>query len=570
MKVFKFIFAFFLFLNLSAIGQESDSNILKSKIEILYKNHNIGNINKLIHENHSLDSEFVFEVLNRNLEYSLKQKNEKDLADTYNALGNFWNLQANKIKAFENYLHSETISRKIHDKKMLAVALMNKSSLLDDKQERIKTLQEAAQLFIEKKDTLNLIKVYLNIGVTYSQLYEEANNSVYRLSQINNFKKLGFEYYSKAEELNKNVGNLELGGTLHVYYGEWYYHERQFEKANESFKKAKELLDRTKNTKAQTYCLYMLAKISYEMKNYTEAQNLLKQAENLAEKYNFNDYLVRIYDQYVRIYTEQNDLSNALFYNNLYAEKAIDLAEQSNDDQMKILSLEKNIAENKLQLNEYEAKSRVNRILIIASFLIALFIGGISYLIIKNNKRKINNIEQNKIIAELEKSAVEIKLKNQILEDELLKEKVKYSQNKLMTYANRVNKIDTFIGELKTEMKTGLTPTEKQEKLNAMKISFSEILSNQNELQQINTLSSELNQDFFFYLRQNYPSITQEDEQLLSYLILKLGNKEISEKLNISVNSLYTKRYRLRKKLNLNENEKLLDFYKKILNDLVG
>lgn len=549
-------------------ANQNDTNILKSKIEVFYKNQDIQSINQLIEEENTLEPEYVFEILNRNLEFS--KINKKDLADTYIVLGNFWHQQGNKLNAFENYLHAESISRKIKEKKILATVLMNKSTLIDDKQERIKSLKEASLIFQEVKDTLNLLKSYLNTGVVYSMLYEEEDDSIYRISQINNFKNLGFEYYSKADQLNQKYGDKALQGMLHVYYGEWYNHEKDFENAVISFQKAKEILSDEKQVKAETYCIYMLARISFELKDYSKAISLLKQVENTSEKYKFNDYLVRVYNEYVKIYTEQNDLSKALFYSKLYADKSIDLAEQSNEDKMQILSLEKNIAENQLQLSEYEANSKLNRVLIISSLLIALFIGGISYLIIKNNRRKINNIQQNKIITELEKSAVEIKLKNQLLEDELLKEKVKYSQNNLITFANQVNKIDTFLDDLKTEMKGNLNSEEKQEKLNSLKISFSEVLNNQNELKQINSLSSELNQEFFFHIRKNYSAITKEDEQLLSYLILNLSNKEISKKLNISIKSLYTKRYRLRKKLNLEENEKLLDFYKKVVDEFVA
>lgn len=364
--------------------------------------------------------------------------------------------------------------------------------------------------------------------------------------------------------------NEELRGVLYIYYGEWYKYEKDNENAIQSFTKAKESLVQTKNTKAYTYCIFMLARIATEQKNFSEAIQWLQEAEQLSGKYKFNDYLEMIYGEYVKIHSEQGDYKTALHYKDLYSKKSIELTEQSNNDKMQILDLEKNIAENKLQINQYEANSKLNRVLIISSLLITLFIGGISYLIIKNNKRKINNIQQNKIITELEKSAVEIKLKNQLLEDELLKEKVKYSQNNLITFANQVNKIDTFLDDLKTEMKGNLNSEEKQEKLNSLKISFSEVLNNQNELKQINSLSSELNQEFFFHIRKNYSAITKEDEQLLSYLILNLSNKEISKKLNISIKSLYTKRYRLRKKLNLEENEKLLDFYKKVVDEFVA
>lgn len=571
MKIRLFIIFISLFpISVFSQNKEIDFSIVKAKIETHYKNKNINAINDLINKDKSLEYEYVFEILNRNLEYSKKNDNQEDIATTYLLFGNFWHQQANKIKAFENYIQAETISKKIKNHEILGTTLMNKSTLLDNNIDKINTLKEASKFFESTKDTINIIKIFMNIGVAYGKLYATNNDSIYSHKEIAEFKQKSFDYYKKAEKLNQHLKNPELSGVLHIYYGEWFMHQKQFEQANESFQKAQKILIETNNIKAQAYCVLILAKIATEQDKFSKAIQLLKEAERLSGRYKFNDYLVRIYDEYVKLYTEQNDLSKALIYSKLYADKSIELAEQSNNDKMQILSLEKNIAENKLQLNEYEADSKMNRVLIIVSLLIALLITGISYLIIKNNKRKINSIEQNKIITELEKSAVEIKLKNQLLEDELLKEKVKYSQNNLITFANQVNKIDTFLDDLKSEMKGNLNSEEKQEKINSLKISFSEVLSNQNELKQINSLSSELNQEFFFHIRKNYPSITKEDEQLLSYLILNLSNKEISKKLNISIKSLYTKRYRLRKKLDLEENEKLLDFYKKVIDEFVA
>src|SRR5690606_34533608 len=149
-----------------------------------------------------------------------------------------------------------------------------------------------------------------------------------------------------------------------------------------------------------------------------------------------------------------------------------ELTEQSNNDKMQILSLEKNIAENKLQLNEYEAKSRLNRILIILSLIIAVSVAGISYLIIKNKKRKIDNIEKANIITE-------IKLKNQQLGDELLKQNIKFNQEHLIYFANQVTKIEGFLDEMKLKLKKIPGP---HEEINQLKISFSELVNGQSQL----------------------------------------------------------------------------------------
>lgn len=561
MRVIIYLFFLIQFLignQLTAQVNEAEANILKSKIEVLYKNKDIVGINKLLAAEKLLEPQYVLEILNRNLQFAKQNNDEILLAKTHIALGNFWHKQANQIKAFEHYLESETIARKNPEQTILATALMNKSTLLENKRERIETLAEASQIFSETKDTLNLIKSLLNTGIVYSQLYAEAVDSAYNSEQIEKFKDLGFKNYSKAEKLNRSFGNNELQGALFIYYGEWYEYEKQYEKAIQAFEKAKDVLRETQNIKMQTYCIFMLAKIALEQKKYSYGIELLHQAEQFSEKNNFNDYLSGIYEEYVKVYSQLGDYKQALKYNQLYAKKSVELTEQSNNDKMQILSLEKDIAENKLKFNKYEADSKLNKILIITILLIALFIAGISYLIIKNNKRKLDSIEKSNIITE-------IKLKNQQLEDELLKEKIKFSQEHLILFANQVNKIESFLEEMKSKFKK--IPGTREE-INSLKLSFSELLNGQTQLKQINSLSSELNQDFFFYMRQNYPGISKGDEQLLAYIILDVSSKEISRILNISDKSIYIKRYRLRKKLNLESEETFQDFYQKIISSL--
>lgn len=57
-----------------------------------------------------------------------------------------------------------------------------------------------------------------------------------------------------------------------------------------------------------------------------------------------------------------------------------------------------------------------------------------------------------------------------------------------------------------------------------------------------------------------HPELTSSDLKLCAYLRLNLTSKEIAPLLNISVKSVEIKRYRLRKKMNLDRNENLTDY----------
>lgn len=66
--------------------------------------------------------------------------------------------------------------------------------------------------------------------------------------------------------------------------------------------------------------------------------------------------------------------------------------------------------------------------------------------------------------------------------------------------------------------------------------------------------------DFLDKLKQSHPDLSPNDLRFCAYLRLNLSSKEIAPLLNISVKSVETKRYRLRKKLGLEHDSGLVDY----------
>lgn len=67
-------------------------------------------------------------------------------------------------------------------------------------------------------------------------------------------------------------------------------------------------------------------------------------------------------------------------------------------------------------------------------------------------------------------------------------------------------------------------------------------------------------QDFFKKIKELHPELTPNDLKLCAYLRLNLSSKEIAPMLNISVRSVEVKRYRLRKKMELEHEDGLVDY----------
>ena len=69
-----------------------------------------------------------------------------------------------------------------------------------------------------------------------------------------------------------------------------------------------------------------------------------------------------------------------------------------------------------------------------------------------------------------------------------------------------------------------------------------------------------VNKDFYRTLRERYPKLTQGDLKLCALIKLNFSSKDVAKLMGISVESVHTTRYRLRKKLGLERKDNLAEF----------
>lgn len=69
-----------------------------------------------------------------------------------------------------------------------------------------------------------------------------------------------------------------------------------------------------------------------------------------------------------------------------------------------------------------------------------------------------------------------------------------------------------------------------------------------------------INQNFYKNLQTKFPELSQKDLKVCALIKLNFSSKEMSSLLGISVESVHTSRYRLRKKLYLERSDNLSNF----------
>lgn len=197
-------------------------------------------------------------------------------------------------------------------------------------------------------------------------------------------------------------------------------------------------------------------------------------------------------------------------------------------------------------------------------FLYLLLVGVGLYLYYRWNKMRYiqklalreEELKHQKMIFEMELQA-ENELNRQEYEKNILELEIKSKSSqvagKSLSIAKQSEMIDNIQDILDTETDFNKLKSEikKAIKINSV---------NKNEWESFETNLNQIHNEFIINLTKKYPNLTSKDIKLCIYLKMNLSSKEIAPMMNISFRGVELQRYRLRKKLNLTQEESLSKF----------
>lgn len=176
------------------------------------------------------------------------------------------------------------------------------------------------------------------------------------------------------------------------------------------------------------------------------------------------------------------------------------------------------------------------------------------YYLRKNRKEQLQIIIKNNRKAELielENQKELIKIKNEQLQNDV------QSKNRELAIATMSTlKRNDFLNKIKKDL-TEMGDHPKAEKL-IKKINKN--LKKNDDWEFFEDAFNNADKDFFKEVKNKHPKLTNNDLKLCAFLRLNLSSKEIAPLLNISVHSVEIKRYRLRKKMNLTRDQRIVDY----------
>lgn len=456
---------------------------------------------------------------------------------------------------------------------------------------------KARDYFERKNDLTNLAISYNGLGILYFEMKDFDNSIV-------NFNKT-FEIYDKT-------GNNRGKGLFYANMGNVFNIKNDYLGARNYQYKALQTFKGIKDTVGIVSCMINVSNVEFNLKRYNVSFNMLNEALLLANKINNTRLKERILFNIALNYTDKKDYSNAkkYLYDGLELTKDINLAGSQLDiyDKLSEIALiekdykqyaeymqnyyalkdsvygtevkqkieelkwanefEKTDLEKKLLKSKYEVerdKGTYLTISVIFMALAALLIIGIIWLALRNNRKNLK-------IAEFENERLQervflehVNLEREQAENQILKLTASQQELELESKNREITSISIQLvakNKLMSEISEALNNSKKSK--SGIETEIKSILfQNQNQekdWEQFRNIFVKIHPAFFDKIATNYPQLSATDIRICAYIKIRMSPNAIAALLNISLQSLHTSRYRIRKKLNLGADQNLDDF----------
>ncbi len=450
----------------------------------------------------------------RALEYYLdagklfeKTGESKFMADNYLQLGTLHYYNRDTAQSGHSYSKAMKIFQNLKDQQGIATTLAKMGHLLEKKhqyKEAFDYQQRALSVYTSIADKAGMAKTYENLGSIHEDLlsYEKA-----------------MSYFQSAlvlyTELDENIASIEVVNNI----GDIYRKTNNYSKALEQYFKA------------------------------------LKLAQSQNEMYQVNS----AYRDIAKTYNLMKQNDSAYKYAELSRSCLLKIYSMEGSKQMAFLQALNDVEKKNSEIKELQNAKKINLIITIATIIVIILLIFSVFLILSRQRISLQ-------ILKTQRQLMEADLKNQKMEEAQLKLDIEIRSKELSTQVlhviqknqlleNLKNQLDDIIKDEKRDQKKQLRQVIQQINLN---------FNNDTYWLEFRQLFEQIHHSFFDNLNRQFPGLTATDLKLISLLKMNMDSADMASMLAISQDSLRIARYRLRKKLNLEQGENLIAFLQSI------
>jgi tetratricopeptide (TPR) repeat protein/DNA-binding CsgD family transcriptional regulator len=384
-------------------------------------------------------------------------------------------------------------------------------------------------------------KLLNNIGIIYDNMHQEDR---------------ALEYFMQASTHSKKANDNENLSSLYSNMGIIYLKGKRYDLAEAIFIEALNLRKKENNIFGLCKSNYHLGRLYKEKKEFNKAQEYLLYSLKYCQQANSSSSRASVLDELSLVLAGKGDYKQAYQYHVAYKSLSDSLFNKEN--QQKITRAE---MQYKFDKESQSAKIAQNHRELVYSIIAIVLILGIIIAIIMYRLQ-----ETKAKIQQLAKESAELSNKELSLRENTLKRELEFKNKELTTNIMYLLKKNEF----NTEISNRLVELKKQMKKNDQDIIQKIILDIKNAQdddiwKEFEVRFSQVYNDFYERLNIKYPDLTLNEKRICAFLRLNMTTKEICALTRQSYNSLNVARARLRKKLNIqNEEINLVNFLENV------
>lgn len=532
------------------------------------------------HNNRISDTAYL--ELKNELEKAVKQGDLELQGKIFGQMGEFCFHLGQYPKALDYYLKASNIFQKAENESQLAYAYIDLGILYYYNRDIDKShtlLYDALALFSKQKDQKGLALTYANIGFSFEK--QEKYDSAYH-------------YQLKALEIYRNQGDSMQLPKIYENLGSIHEDLGHYDSAMYYFRLSLVQYQSRKEQSQHIEVMNNIGDVLRKTGKYRQSIIYTNEAINISLAQNNIYQLSSGYRDLAKAYNLLGINDSAYYYLELSRKYALDIYSAESSRQMAFLETENNARKKDESIYQLQQSQQLNKILAIASGIIALLVAVLLGLAWNRHKLKIRNeraiSKQQKVIMEthnqlmeadlksrileeerlraslnneqLEKARLDAQLKSNMLEEALLKEQIEQKSKELSTNALHVIQKNQLLEQLREQIEAIVNDDRRDHKkqLKQLLTSINQNFNNESYWVEFKNTFEQIHKSFYEKLTHICPDISASELRLVSLLKMNMNTNDIATILGISLDSLRVARYRLRKKLKLEQGSNLSVF----------
>ncbi|QBQ42107.1 tetratricopeptide repeat protein [Sphingobacterium psychroaquaticum] len=466
------------------------------------------------------------------------------------AMGEICFHQGHYQQAMEFYFEAEKAFEKAGNTDFLAENYGKMGTLYFYNKQQDKAQQlfaKALTLYQKNKNEEGEARILGSIGQVYEkrQLYDSA-----------------FYYQKMALGKFQHSNNKTGAAKIYENLGSIYEDLERYDDALEHFNQSLNLYRADKNEIGTIEVINNLGDILRKTGQYTASIAKTKEALLLAEKTKNTYQKASATKDLGKTYGLMQQLDSAYHYAELSRTYSLEVYSQDVLKQTSFLQVLYDMNKQSDEIVRLHGIRKVNRVMIIASAVGAFLLIGLILVIVSRQRLKIRDQKNTAEKQKAEHALVQVQLEKKVLEEELLKEQLVVKGRELSTHTLNLIKNKQFLEQLRIDL-LAMVKDERRDQKKQIQQLVQEIDNSFGEEQHWKEFAQafeQVHQQFFEKLKSHSADLTAADLRLIALMKMNLNSAEIAVMLGISTDSLRVARYRLRKKLQMEQGDNLTFF----------